>query len=190
MAIQHLNAEQLNFFPISIPYKPGGRSLSEQNLVNLFKSFTDNESFVSTQEFDNNKIFEFVIHGYYCSIDAKISDTLSELKNELTPNIYAFISLEKSLEVEDPYYIVNCHNTITNEIFEGIHFISAISYDTALEQLIKDPSLKFSPEEINNRLFGLHILTYDNGNFKIPKESLIKLKNHSLLIDEIDGGEI
>jgi hypothetical protein len=190
MAIYHLQAPEINFFPISVPYKAGGRTLSEQNLLNIFRSYMDKDSFVISPTFNNETSFEFVIHGYYCAIDPLISNTLGPLKNETTPNIYAFISLERSPEESDPYYIVNCHDTQSNGIFEAIHFVASTDFDTARNEVIQRFSL--SPEVVNNYLFGLHILTYDKANetFIIPQESLIKLCNHSLLIDEIDGGEI
>ena len=181
--LKNLNTSDITLFPISTPYKPGGRTLSEQNLINIFRSYLDTDSFISSTEIDTSKPFEFVIHGYYCAINLT-EEVLSIITPTQELNVYAFITLMKISE-DNNYKIINCRDTEPNQIFKGLHIVFDTSYSKALEQIKSE----FPTTDVKD-IYGLHILSYRNSNLNIPSESLIKIKSHSLDLNEIDGGEI
>ena len=148
--------------------------MSELRIANLINQLIDMEGFIITspQEFqkDNNKQFEFNIHGYYFKVNdvTKLFSQFSDQKD-----IYASIRL---LEVGNDYVELvgqdDAHKELPDEnnTYYGVNFV---------------PSASSGPN-----IYSLHLFTRDEENeWKIVVNSLYKFDASSLKFS-IDGGKI
>lgn len=174
--MSYLSSDNVSVFPSTrrSSFQVSARQMSELRIANLINQLIDMEGFIITspQEFqkDNNKQFEFNIHGYYFKVNdvTKLFSQFSDQKD-----IYASIRL---LEVGNDYVELvgqdDAHTELPDEnnTYYGVNFV---------------PSASLGPN-----IYSLHLFTRDEENeWKIVVNSLYKFDASSLKFS-IDGGKI
>lgn len=163
--VQYLtNSSIESMFPVSFdrPSVPGSNLLSEKNLRRLIKTISNEESFVLSNTVENNKLFEFVIDGYYVSFIFNVVDFSTY------DSIYATIFIDTQ---NSAYPLLHGFED-ENGYFRGLVFS-----DTLDESTLKSPTTLTSYVRKS-----LKILTKnEKGQFVIPPESMREFL--------IDGGE-
>lgn len=174
--MSYLSSDNVSVFPSTrrSSFQVSARQMSELRIANLINQLIDMEGFIITspQEFqkDNNKQFEFNIHGYYFKVNdvTKLFSQFSDQKD-----IYASIRL---LEVGNDYVELvgqdDAHTELPDEnnTYYGVNFV---------------PSASSGPN-----IYSLHLFTRDEENeWKIVVNSLYKFDASSLKFS-IDGGKI
>lgn len=174
--MSYLSSDNVSVFPSTrrSSFQVSARQMSELRIANLINQLIDMEGFIITspEEFqtDNNKQFEFNIHGYYFKVNdvTKLFSQFSDQKD-----IYASIRL---LEVGNDYVELvgqdDAHTELPDEnnTYYGVNFVSSAS---------SGPNI-----------YSLHLFTRDEENeWKIVVNSLYKFDASSLKFS-IDGGKI
>ena len=73
----YIDSQNIDVFPFHDNRKNhNNRILTEQNLIKLAKHPLENESFVISDSYDENSLFEFMLYGYHFSIKFKAEDVL------------------------------------------------------------------------------------------------------------------
>lgn len=163
-------------------YNPGSHLLTEHNITGLERHIIE-RSFVITDSFIPGEDFEFSIKGYYFKLlDFKVSDVIGGNPS----NVYASIKVlpQNPNAVADPYsdpnYVLTAYDEST----------SVDSLDKVEENNCTCLAVAFTteaPTQTNTAgytIYSLHLLEKENGTWKIPAASHLKLDAH-----DIKGGE-
>lgn len=174
--MSYLSSDNVSVFPSTrrSSFQVSARQMSELRIANLINQLIDMEGFIITRpeefQIDNNKKFEFNIHGYYFKVNdvTKLFSQFSDQKD-----IYASIKL---LEVGNDYVELvgqdDAHTELPDEnnTYYGVNFVPSASSGT--------------------NIYSLHLFTRDEENeWKIVVNSLYKFDASSLKFS-IDGGKI
>lgn len=105
--------------------KSTARLITEQNLINLVKYQSNNETFVISDSYSKDSLFEFKIGGYYVAVSQTDADNIVG-KFTSSSNIYAVIKIssndigESTIDGEDK-------DTDNKTIFNAVTFTDTIN---------------------------------------------------------------
>lgn len=167
----YISSGNIDVFPFSTTRgaKNDNRLLTEKNLINLAKHSIDHNSYVLTKSYEQNKLFEFVLSGYYFSIPEFNFETLfPSLSNG--KDVYAVAFLDNDSET---LYGSDTLPGSDDSEFTGLQLVNDVDNATPPQHSTNITNQKYT------KLY-LKILTVVNSKFVIPEESR----------RTIDGGEI
>lgn len=150
----NLHNDKIHIFPSSISRtkNPTAKIITENNLIKLVTSNTSLDSFVISESFDKEGIFEFIIHGYYVLLSGAPASPLSFTGD----NVYAHIFIDTSSPTNPQLW---GHEELDQDIFTAVQFSDV---ETATPpDLIKD----------TYEHYVLCILTKNGNSYDVPWSS-------------------
>lgn len=171
--MNYLTSKSIQIFPISTPRTafPGDRVLLESNLINFIKGYTDREGFVISTSYSPSKIFEFILHGYYCKL---LPQDTPLFPDPPVSQVYACILVQKS----GTSSLVGQDEIVGSDyVYKGVQFVSDLSEVKGYTPTSQD-------------LYSLLILQKEGDSYIVPPASLIKFESRSVNIRVINGGTV
>ena len=153
----YIDSQNIDVFPFhDNRNNHNNRLLTEQNLIKLAKHPLANESFVISDSYDENSLFEFMLYGYHFSIKFNAKTVLN---NQETGTITAVAYLNKETGT-----LFGSDNELDGK-FTALQLVSQ-------DQTPTTPDSDSTVTDANFKEMSLDILTIsEDGTYVIPEQS-------------------